>query len=445
MSKSGVILKKKSSPYGVKVPERKLTAGKPIERAPLPEKAIISLHQNLGAPSEPLVKRGDRVLTGQKIGDSDKFVSAPVHATVSGEVTGTSMVINPPTAQPVEALVIASDGTDEWVQLEPADSPEDLSSEEILHRIKQAGIVGLGGAAFPSHIKLAPPKTASIDTIILNGCECEPYATSDHRVMLEYGDKVLSGLNIIRRLLSPQSVYIAIEDNKEDAIAHMEDLIVGMGLEETIKIAPLDSKYPMGAERVLTKLLLNREVPIGGLPLDVGAVIHNVGTMKAIHEAVVEGRPLVERVVTVTGAVKDPKNLMVRFGTPLRTLIEFCGGIVGNANKVILGGPMMGFAQFDLDFPTVKGTNSVIVKDDSALTEQQCIRCGRCIEVCPMRLMPTALARYARAGHYDQCKEAYVDNCFECGVCTYACPANIPIVQHIKVAKRELARRAARK
>ncbi|MFU8797013.1 MAG: electron transport complex subunit RsxC [Dehalococcoidia bacterium] len=445
MNRSGIILRKKSSPHGVKVPERKLTAQKPIERAPLPEKAIISLHQNPGAPGEALVRRGDRVLTGQKIGDSDKFVSAPVHATVSGEITGTTMVINPPTAQPVEALIVTSDGTDEWVELEPAERAEDLPAEDVLKRIRQAGLVGLGGAAFPSHIKLAPPKDAKIDTIILNGCECEPYATSDHRVMLEYGEKVLSGLNIIRRLLSPRLAYIAIEDNKEDAIAHMEELIVSMGIGNDVKIVPLESKYPMGAERILTKLLLGREVPIGGLPLDVGVVIHNVGTAHAIHEAVVEGKPLIERVITVTGAVRDPKNLLVRFGTPLRTLIEFCGGTVGKANKVILGGPMMGFAQFDLDFPTVKGTNSLVIKEDYSVAEQNCIRCGRCIEVCPMQLMPTLLARCAKAGRYDECKEAYIDNCFECGVCAYACPANIPIVQHIKVAKRELAKRAARR
>lgn len=442
---SEVILKKKSSPYGVNVPERKLTAGKPIQRAPLPDKAIISLQQNLGAPCQSLVKRGDSVLTGQKIGDSDKFVSAPVHATISGEITGTTMVINPPTAQPVEALMITSDGTDEWVELQPTEGPEDLSPEQILSRIREAGIVGLGGAAFPSHIKLAPPKDSKIDTIILNGCECEPYATSDHRVMLEYGEKVLSGLNIIRRLLSPRFAYIAIEDNKEDAIDHMEKLILSMGLERDVKIVPLESKYPMGAERVLTKLILGREVPIGGLPLDVGVVIHNVSTTQAIHDAVVEGKPLVERVITVTGAVRNPKNLLVRFGTPLRTLMEFCGGMEGKANKVILGGPMMGFAQFDLDFPTVKGTNSLTVKEDTSVTEQHCIRCGRCVEVCPMRLMPTLLAKCAMSGRYDECREAYIDNCFECGVCAYTCPANIPIVQHVKVAKKELARRAAKR
>jgi Na+-translocating ferredoxin:NAD+ oxidoreductase subunit C len=442
MSDSGVRLKKKRSPYGVKVPERKLTAARPIERAPLPEKAILLLHQNLGAPSQALVKRGDRVLTGQKIGDSDKFVSAPVHATVSGEISGALTIVNPPTARPVEALVISSDGADEWVQLEPAANPESLSAKEILSRIREAGLVGLGGAAFPTHVKLAPPNDCRIDSVILNGCECEPYATSDHRVMLEYGEKVLSGLNIIRRLLSPQTTYIAIEDNKEDAIDAMEELIMGMGLAKDIKIIPLESKYPMGAERILIKLVVGREVPIGGLPLNVGVVVHNVSTAKAIHEAVVEGKPLIERVVTVTGAVKDPKNLLARFGTRLGDLIEYCGGMTGEANKVILGGPMMGFAQFDLGFPTVKGTNSIVVKEDAAVREHDCIRCGRCIEVCPMRLMPTLLAQYSKAGRFDECRAAYIDNCFECGVCAFSCPAHVPIVQYVQTAKREMARRA---
>jgi electron transport complex protein RnfC len=437
-------LKKKNSHYGVKVPESKLSEKSPIEPAPLPEKVIIPLQQNIGAPCQALVKKGDKVLSGQKIGDSDKFVSAPIHATLSGEVTGTTTVVNPPTGAFIEALVITPDGEDKWAELKPPKNPDKLSVKEILEQVREAGLVGLGGAAFPTHVKLSPPKGKEIDTIILNGCECEPYVTSDHRLMLEEGEKVLSGLNIIKKVLSPQAVYIAIEDNKEDAIDHMEELIAKLKLTD-FKIAPLRSKYPMGAEKTLIEMILGREVPIGGLPLDVGTVVHNVSTTKAIHDAVIEGKPLIERVVTVTGAVPSPKNLLTRFGTPLRNLIDYCGGMTDDANKVILGGPMMGITQFDLDFPVVKGTNSLLITSGTPIREQDCISCGRCIEVCPMRLMPTLLARYAKAGRYDECKEVYIDDCFECGACTYACPANIPIVQYIKVAKRELAKRKVAK
>jgi electron transport complex protein RnfC len=444
VNRFGIRLKKRGSPYGVRVPERKLTEHSPIEPAPLPEKVVIPLQQNIGAPCQALVKKGDKVLVGQKISDSDKFVSAPVHASVSGEVTGTTVVVNPPTGALVDALVITADGEDKWVELEVPAEPEALSVKDILGKIREAGLVGMGGAAFPTHVKLSPLKDKKIDTVILNGCECEPYVTSDHRLMLEYGEQILSGLNIIRKVLSPDAVYIAIEDNKEDAIAHMEELVGALGYPD-FRIAPLKSKYPMGAEKTLIEMILGREVPIGGLPLDVGVVVHNVSTAKAIHDAVYEGKPLIQRVVTVTGAVKHPKNLLTRFGTSLRSLIDYCGGTESGANKVILGGPMMGIAQFDLDFPVVKGTNSLLVIKGKPIVEQDCISCGRCIEICPMRLMPTLLARNAKAGRYDACKEAYIDDCFECGSCTYNCPANIPIVQYIKVAKKELAKRAASK
>lgn len=438
-------LKWRGTSCGVKLPEAKLTAASPIERAPLPEKVIIALHQNIGAPCKPLVKRGDKVLTGQKIGDSEKFVSAPVHATISGEVSGTTMLVHPATGQLVEALIISSDGTDEWVALEAKDAIDALSVEEILKRIREAGIVGLGGAAFPTQVKLSPPKDKRIDTVILNGCECEPYITSDHRVMLEYGREVLSGLNIIRKVLSPDNVYIAIEDNKQDAIEHVRKLLASMELDGNCKIVTLKSKYPMGAEKTLIQNILAREVPIGGLPLDVGVVVHNVSTAKAIHDAVSERKPFTERVVTVTGAVKEPKNLLVRLGTPLRDLIENCGGIDGEADEIILGGPMMGISQFDLDFPVIKGTNCILVKKSAPTKEGDCISCGRCLDACPMRLMPTTLVKYAKVGRYDACKEAYIADCFECGACAYACPANIPIVQYIKIAKSELINRAAKK
>lgn len=446
IDKVSIRLRRKGTPYGVKLPENKLTHKCPIEPVPLPEKVTILLHQNIGAPCVALVKRGDKVLTGQKIGDSERYVNAPVYATVSGEISATTTVINPWTGQPVAALVITSDGADRWVDIEAPEDPEALSTKEILGKIREAGLVGLGGATFPTHVKLAPPEGKRIDTIILNGCECEPYITSDHRVMLEYGEKVLSGLNILRKVLSPRNIYIAIEDNKADAIDHLEKLIVSMGFNEDFKIIPLKSRYPMGAEKTLLKILLGREVAIGGLPLDVGVVVHNVSTAKAIHDVVFEGRPLLERVVTVTGAVKHPKNLLVRLGTPLSSLIDHCGGIAGKAGEIILGGPMMGVSLPNLDFPVIKGTGCVLVKAGRPIREMACINCGTCLDACPMRLMPAMLAKYARAGRYNDCKDKfYIDDCFECGACAYTCPANIPLVQYIKIAKRELIKRATTK
>jgi electron transport complex protein RnfC len=323
MSGIGIKLKKKGSSSGIKVSHDKFTARSPIEPLPLPGKVVIPLQQNIGEPCVALVRRGDKVLTGQRIGDSDSFVKAPVHATISGEISGTTRVVNPPTGQPVEALIITSDGEDDWVEIEPRRDLKSLSVGEILEKIGEAGIVGLGGATFPTWIKLSPPRDVKIDTVILNGCECEPYITSDHRVMLEYGDKVLSGLNIIKKVLSPERVYIAIEDNKGDAIDHLEELVISMGFTDDFKIVPLKSKYPMGAEKILTEVILGRQVPIGGLPLNVGVVVHNVSTAKAIHDAVLENKPFVEKVVTVTGAVKNQKNLLVRIGTPIADLIEW--------------------------------------------------------------------------------------------------------------------------
>ena len=438
-------LKTRSSRIGVVLPHshHKLTAAKPIEKLPLPEEVIIPLSQHIGAPARATVKRGDKVLTGQKIADSDRPVSAPIHASLSGEVASISSLISPATGATIEAIVIKSDGEDKWVELTPTKDVSSLSNEDILKKVREAGIVGMGGATFPTQIKLMPPKEKPIDTIIINGSECEPYITSDHRLMLEYGEEMLKGADLVRKVLNPQTSFIAIEDNKEDAIRHLEELISKLNL--PFQIVPLKSKYPMGAEKTLVKAILNKEVPIGGLPMDVGAVIQNVATCKAVYDAVYLGKPLIERIVTVTGAVRDPKNLLVRFGTPLKNLIDYCGGKTTAGGEVIIGGPMMGIAQFDLAFPVTKGTNCVLVKEAQVFAERDCINCGRCVEVCTMGLMPTLYPKLVKKGRYDECKAAYVDNCVECGACTYGCPANIPIVQYIKVAKKELARRAQKK
>ncbi len=437
----GVVLKKKSSKHGIKVKHHKLSKDIPIETARIPEKVVIPLQQHIGAPCKVTVKRGEKVKVGDKIGESDAFVSAPIHATVSGEIKGMTKVINPPTGMPVDAVIIESDGKDKWGKFEGVDNIEDISAEDIVKMIRNAGIVGLGGATFPTHVKLSPPKDKVIDTVILNGCECEPYITSDHRVMLEYGREVLLGLSVISKILSPENVYIAIEDNKMDAIEKMEDLILEMGFEKEFRIVPLCSKYPMGGEKTLIKTVLNREVPIGGLPLDVGVVVQNVATAKAIHDAVFYGKPLVERVVTVTGDIKSPKNLLTRFGTPIKSLIEYANGYEIDDMEVILGGPMMGISQFDMNFPVTKGTNSILVKRARRVNEGECIRCGRCVNTCPMNLLPTMFVKYVKRGMYEMCKEIFVDDCMECGSCAYMCPANIPIVQYIKIAKSELRKR----
>jgi electron transport complex protein RnfC len=388
-----------------------------------------------------LVKTGDRVLTGQKIAEPTDFIGAPLHATVSGHVSAVTTLANPQTGQLVTALVIISDGTDKWIELASPGCIETLSVNDILRRIREAGVVGLGGGIFPTHVKLSPKNGKRIDTVILNGCESEPYITSDYRVMLEYGEIVLSGLNVIKRLLSPKLIYIAVEDNKPKAIEHLKNLILSMGCENEFKVVALSTRYPAGAEKVLVKLLLDREVPIGGVPSDLGVIVHNVSTAKAIHDAVVENKPLLERVVTITGKISVPKNVLVRLGTPLRDLIDYCGGTNCKEPEAVVGGPMMGAYAPNLDYPLTKGMGCVLIQRKRPKQELECIRCGKCLEVCPMSLMPNQFVKYAKVNRYDDCQKAYIEACFECGNCAYTCPSNIPIVRYIKLAKSKISYR----
>ena len=440
----GIRIKKKGFRHGVFLSNYNPTSSSPIEKAPLSEKVIIPLYQNNGGASNALVKRGDRVLAGQKIGDSEDFATTPVHATLSGEVSGIAKLIDPASGRPGDALIIASDGEDEWVEIKATENPEALSVKEILEKIREAGIVGGRGDALPAHVKLSPPDGKRIDTVILNGCECEPYLTSNKRLMLENGEAVLSGLNIIRMVLSAITIYIAIEGNRDDVIEHMQKLITNSGLTD-YKIVPLKPKYPAGAEKILIDTILGREFPFGGTAADIGVVVADVAMTKAIHDAVICGKPFVEKVIAVSGSVRKPKNLLVRLGTPFGRLIDYCGGIEGEANEVISGGLMTGTSQYDLDFPVTGETDCILVVKSTPSKERDCIRCGWCLEVCPVRLMPTLLASYARTGRYDDCKEAYIDSCFECGACAYICPSNIPLLQYIKIAKSELAKRATTK
>ncbi|HPZ11908.1 MAG TPA: electron transport complex subunit RsxC [Bacillota bacterium] len=422
---------------------KELTASLAITAASIPQKVVIPLHQHTGAPCEPLVKVGDPVKTGQKIGDSEAFVSAPVHASISGTVTAIEPC-NHPLGRKVTAIIIESDGRDEWCsELEPVEKVDDLSPEEIRALIRSAGIVGLGGAAFPAHVKLSPPEGKAIDTVIINGAECEPYLTADHRLMLEKPDEIVFGLELIMKALGAGRGIIGIEDNKPDALRVMRQAVEG---KSDMSVVALKTKYPQGAEKMLIQVTTRRVVPSGGLPLDVGVVNHNVGSAVAITEALKKGKPLIERVVTVTGeGVRRPANLLVRLGTLVSELIDYCGGLKEETCKVITGGPMMGLAQPTTDLPVIKGTSGIVAltSEDAAFYENgSCIRCAACVRTCPINLVPTFIAQAAEHGLYDRAEKLHAADCIECGCCSYICPARIPLTQWIRIAKAEvLARR----
>ncbi len=419
-----------------------LSAHKPTVPAAIPKRAVIPLSQHIGAPTKPLVVIGQEVKKGEKIGETTGFVSAPVHASISGKVVALgsfphSLGVNVP------AVVIESDGKDEWITgLKENTDYNLLSPDELKKIVQDAGIVGMGGATFPTHVKLAPPKEKPIDVVILNGAECEPYLTSDHRLMLERPREIIEGLKILMRILGVQKGYIGIEDNKPDAIETMTKAAAGS---PEVKVWPVKVKYPQGAEKMLIKAISGRTVPAGGLPMDVGVVVQNVGTAEAIYNAVRHGRPLIERYVTVTGrGVKEPKNFLARIGTPFSQLIEEAGGMTEDASKVIAGGPMMGMSQYTLEVPVIKGTSGITVLPKAEVNVKSygpCIRCGRCIDACPMKLQPSYIGLYIEKGHYEDAKAYNLMDCFECGSCTFVCPANRPMVQWVKKAKKELAKK----
>ena len=423
---------------------KKYTLLKKIERVPLPEKVILSLSQHTGAPSEPIVKVGDSVKTGSLIAKAKSFISSNLHSSVSGKVVAVEDNIHPVIGS-FEAIVVESDGEDTKVFSDSRKDVSSFSKEEIVNIVKDAGIVGLGGAAFPTHVKLSPPAGKNIDTLVVNGAECEPLLTCDHRLMLEHSKEILFGINLVSKVLGVKDVIIGIEENKIDAIEKLRNALISLRSQVSgVRVVRLKTRYPQGGEKQLIKTLLNREVPSGGLPLDIGCVVSNVQTIFAIYEAVYFEKPLYERVVTVSGSfLKEPKNVLARIGTPIKDLLEFCGFDTGhNVYKIIMGGPMTGIAQFSLDAPVVKGTSGILVLDKSFESpgEISCIRCSRCIEACPADLMPCMIGIGAQNNRFDIASSYSPLDCIECGSCDYVCPSKIPLMQLIKLAKREARR-----
>lgn len=403
---------------------------------------VYPLSQHIGAPAQPIVAKGDRVLAGQKIAESGGFVSAPIYASVSGTVKG----IEPRrvvTGDSIMSIVIENDGLYEDVGFYPPAPLDKMTKEEIIDAVKEAGIVGMGGAGFPTHVKLSPKEPEKIAYVIANCAECEPYLTSDYRRMLEEPEKLIGGLKVILKLFDNAQGILAVEDNKPDCISLLRQLTKD---EKRISVKALKTKYPQGAERQLIYATTGRQINSSMLPADVGCIVNNVDTVVSVYRAVVEGRPLMERIVTVTGdAVANPRNFRVRIGTSYNELVEEAGGFKVEPEKIICGGPMMGFAMFDLQVPTTKTSTALLAfsKDEvSAMEPGPCINCGRCVEVCPGRVIPSRLADYAE--HFNE--EAFIENngmeCCECGCCSFICPAKRPLTQEIKsMRKIQLAKK----
>ncbi|MEA1974350.1 MAG: electron transport complex subunit RsxC [Bacillota bacterium] len=419
-------------PHGKKYSEKKA-----IEKANDPKIVKIPLSQHIGAPCKPIVKKGDFVKVGQQIGEPLAFVSAPIHSSVSGVVKD---VKNVKIAGGMgSCIIIESDGEfqlSESISLKG--DVELLSGKEILEIIKNAGIVGMGGAGFPTHVKLSPPPDKNIDLVILNGAECEPYLTADHRLMLERADDIVYGLKAIMKVLDVEKGYIGIENNKPDAIKIMKEAAKG----ENIVVQGLKTKYPQGAEKQLIHAISGREVPSGGLPMEAGAVVNNVATAYAVADAIKTGMPLIKRICTITGsAIKEPKNLEILVGTEITEMIEQCGGFIEEPGKILLGGPMMGRATSAIDIPSTKTTSGILAfnKVDAVIPEPSlCIKCGKCVEVCPINLLPVYISANAENGNFDNAEKFNAMDCIECGSCSFICPSKRKLLEGIRLTKNRI-------
>ena len=443
--------------HGVHPEEHKgATESLPIERMPFVSHYVLPLAQHIGRPSKCIVRPGQHVQRGERIADPNGFVSTALHAPVTGTVEAVELRPHP-NGKLAESIVIAIDAFASQEMQEPqkpeggAGGPNGSSRiDGFVRRVQEAGIVGLGGAAFPSHVKLQVPEGKKVTTVVLNGCECEPYLTCDHRVMLEDADKVVRGMRLIMQQLGAAHGYIGVERNKSDAIETLRAALSQNDSQNdsqkgSIEIIALQVKYPQGAEKMLIDAVLHERVPAGGLPLDLEIVVHNVATASAIADMVENDTPLIERVITVTGdGVRRPANVVVPLGTPIAAVLEHCGGLKPEARQVILGGPMMGVAQKELDVPVVKGTSGILAltQPQRVVGEQPCIRCGRCLDACPMFLNPARLAQLVRNERAEGLLSHHVMSCFECASCSFVCPSHIPLVHLIRVGKA-MARKVA--
>lgn len=427
---------------GVHPSENKLSAASPIRKAGLPKQAFLSLYQHIGAPAKPVVSKGDIVKVGTMVAEAGGFVSAPVHSSVSGKVSKIDAIVDA-SGYRRQAIIIDVEG-DEWEEaidrtpdLVTLNQRPELTPEAIIAKIKACGIVGMGGATFPCHVKLTPPKGAKAECVIINAVECEPYLTADHRLMLEKPEEILVGLQLIMKAVNVNKGYIGIENNKPDAIALLTEKAKQY---PNIEVVPLKVKYPQGGEKQLIAAITGREVPAPpALPINVGAVVQNVGTTFAIYEAVMKNKPLLERIITVTGKdLKQPSNFLARIGTPMSQLIDECGGLPETTGKVIGGGPMMGKALMSLDVPVCKGSSGLLLmneKESRRAKPQPCIRCAKCVGVCPMGLEPYLLATASALGKWDVAEEHGITSCIECGSCQFTCPSTRPMLDNIRLGK----------
>ena len=425
---------------GVHPPEHKeLTSAIASRRLPFSDEIILPLSQHIGRPAEALVKPGDRVERGDVIAESSGFVSSRVHASAAGIVKSIEHWPHPAGAMQPSVRIEVDPHSTQLQRPRLVPHWDEVPAEQLSEEISKAGIVGLGGAAFPSHVKLRPPEDQPVDVLMVNGCECEPYLSADNRLMIEAASPVINGALLAARAAGAERIVVSIEDNKPEALAAMREAAAGSGVE----VSSIATKYPQGAEKQLVLVTLGRTVPRGGLPLDVGVVVVNVGTAAAIARAVQRGKPLTHRIVTVSGdGIATPKNVLVPIGTAYRDVIEFAGGLRSDAARVIAGGPMMGFTLGEFGVPVTKGTSGITVLTHDNLRQAEetaCVRCGRCVDVCPMKLVPTRIALAARYGSWDLVGRFHADACMECGCCAFECPAQIPLVQLIRLGKVHLA------